>query len=98
MLTENEKFAVRRARYFGPHWGTTDLGFTPDGIVAQLRGARFEEANGAYFNRIDQGIGDEKDPVLSATADVAEWLGLDPLEMTQAFLIHGSHLFSRARY
>jgi hypothetical protein len=98
MLTESEKFAVRTARYFGPHWGTTNLGFTPEAIVAQLRGARFDEANGAYFNRIEDGIGAEKDPLLSATADVADWLGLDPIEMTQAFLMHGPRLFTRARY
>jgi hypothetical protein len=98
MLTESEKFAVRGARYFGPHWGTADLGFTPEAIVAQLRGARFDETNGAYFNRIEEGITDERDPVVSATTDVADWLGLDPLEMTQAFQMHGSRLFIRARY
>jgi hypothetical protein len=98
MLSEDEKFAVRGARYFGPHWGTTDLGFTPEAIVAQLRGARFDEADGAYFNRVDHAISETGDPVISATCDVADWLGLDPLEMTQAFQRHGSRLFVRARY
>jgi|SRR5271165_7192993 len=98
MLSEDEKFAVRAARYFGPHWGTTDLGFTPEAIVAQLRGARFDEADGAYFNRVDNGVSETNDPVISATSDVADWLGLDPLEMTQAFQTHGSRLLVRARY
>ena len=71
MLTAKERKLVSTAKYFGSLWGVKGKGLSPDGMVAQSRGAAFSlsDTTGAYYTL------DMMD-CANVTNDVAEWLGL----------------------
>lgn len=93
MLTRQEKLAVLNCQYFGSHWGMKDEGLCPMALVAQMRGAVFYDdgpQHGFFYTNESSEI------VHQAVEDVANWLGIPPLDIYEVIFKEGRNILKRA--
>mgnify|MGYP001567968537 CR=1 FL=1 len=103
MLSETEKQAIfDQAHYFEGHWGNPKYGYSPHGVVAVMRGAKFEVNDDEEWGIAHDELGcvDEEslDIGYQATLDVAQWLGFGNhfFTYTSTFLKEGRDILKRA--
>ena len=93
MLTEREKEAAKKSRYFGDLWGEIGKGLWPAAKVAQLRGVKFYLSRSAQETSF---VTDDNGKAHIALVDVAQWLGLTKDDYLNLISREGKHIFRRA--
>lgn len=78
-LSKKEKDAILEKAHFDGHWGNPRDGYSPHGIVASMRGAKFEVDEDRKWRIAHDELGCVDEESLNigyqAVSDITEWLG-----------------------